>query len=222
MAQIYSQAEATMAISFMRPEDHIVSDDKDLLRRLQSAGRAGPLVRLKILSDDMDEVPNGTPGEVAVHSDLICKGYYKNPEATRDMLRNGWLMTGDIAYKDDDGFLYLVDRKRDLIVTGGFNVYPNEVEQTISQIDGISNVCVVGAPDQKWGEAVIAVIVLNKEISIDKEYIVEFCKNKLGSVKTPKAIHYWNELPVSANNKILRREVRSHFWKSRERNIISD
>lgn len=219
MAQIYSQAEATMAITFMAPEDHIAPDDETSLHRLQSAGRAGPLVRLKILSDALEEVPNGTPGELAVFSDLVCKGYYKNPEATSAMLHDGWLLTGDIAYKDDDGFIYLVDRKRDLIVTGGFNVYPNEVEQTIFQIEGVANVCVIGAPDEKWGEAVVAVVVLSSGKNIDESYIIDFCKHQLGSVKSPKKVVFWDDLPLSSNNKILRKDVRAHFWKNQARNL---
>jgi acyl-CoA synthetase (AMP-forming)/AMP-acid ligase II len=221
MAQIYSQAEATMALTFLRREDHDVIGDPDKEQRLRSAGRPGPLVRIRIVDKNGEELPPGEPGELVVHSDLICKGYYKNPEATAAVMRHGWLMTGDIAYRDDAGFVYLVDRKRDLIITGGFNVYPSEVEQVISELPAVLDVAVVGAPDDKWGESVIAVVALRPDQQISEERVIQHCKTRLGSVKAPKRVEFRSSLPKSPNGKVLKRVVREEFWKGRDNQLTA-
>ncbi len=215
MAQIYSQAEATMALTFLLPADHDVLDDPARIGRLRSAGRPGPLVRVEIQDDAGQPVASGVVGELAVRGDLICRGYYKRPEETAAMRRNGWLMTGDLGYRDDEGFIYLVDRKRDLIITGGFNVYPNEVEQAISQLDAVLDVAVVGAPDEKWGEAVTAFVALKPGASLTQESVIAHCKAQLGSVKAPKAVHFQESLPKSPNGKVLKRAIRATLWEGR-------
>lgn len=215
MAQIYSQAEATMALTFLSREDHDVFDDPAREQRLRSAGRPGPLVRIRIVDDSGHELPVGEPGELTVHSELVCKGYYKNPEATAAMMRDGWLLTGDVGYRDAAGFIYLVDRKRDLIITGGFNVYPGEVEQVIAELPGVLDVSVVGAPDEKWGEAVVAVIVMRGGERLTAEQVIGHCKGRLGSVKAPKRVEFRASLPKSPNGKVLKRKIRDEFWAGR-------
>jgi acyl-CoA synthetase (AMP-forming)/AMP-acid ligase II len=216
LAQIYSQAEATMALTFLLREDHAVIGDRDKERRLRSVGRPGPLVRIRILDEHGEECSTGQKGELAVFSDLICKGYYKNPVATAAMRKDGWLLTGDIGYRDEDGFIYLVDRKRDLIITGGFNVYPGEVEQAIAELPAVLDVSVVGAPDEKWGEAVVAVIALRAGATLAEADVIEHCKARLGSVKAPKRVEFRQSLPKSPNGKVLKREIREEFWAGRQ------
>lgn len=220
MAQIYSQAEATMALTFMRPEDHDVFDDPDKVGRLKSAGRAGPLVQIEIMDDAGTILPDGERGELCVRSDLICRGYYNRPDATAEMMRDGWLKTSDIAWRDPDGFVYLVDRKRDLIITGGFNVYPGEVEQTISTLEPVLDVAVIGIPDDKWGEAVTAVVSLKPGQTLDAEDLIALCKAELGSVKAPKSVHFRDTLPKSPNGKVLKRVLRDAFWAGRDRALV--
>jgi acyl-CoA synthetase (AMP-forming)/AMP-acid ligase II len=221
LAQIYSQAEATMALTFLRREDHDVLGDPEKEQRLRSAGRPGPLVRIRIVDENGRELPAGTAGELAVQSDLICKGYYKNPEATAAVMRHGWLMTGDIAYRDEAGFIYLVDRKRDLIITGGFNVYPSEVEQVISELHAILDVAVIGAPDEKWGESVVAVVALRPDEQVSEQQVIQHCKGRLGSIKAPKRVLFRARLPKSPNGKVLKRALRDEFWKGRDSQLTA-
>jgi len=221
MAQIYSQAEATMALTFLLREDHDVAGDPERLPRLRSAGRPGPLVRVRIVDDQGRELAPGQPGELAVQGDLICKGYYRNPEATAAMMRDGWLMTGDIGYRDEDGYIYLVDRKRDMIISGGFNVYPSEVEQAISELPAVLDVTVIGAPDEKWGERVVAVIALKPGAPLSADEVIEHCKQRLGSVKAPKQVEFRDSLPKSPNGKVLKRAVRAEFWKGRDSQLTA-
>lgn len=216
MAQIYSQAEATMALTFLKREDHAVLGDPAREQRLRSAGRPGPLVRVRIVDEAGRELPAGQPGELAVRGDLVSKGYYRNPTATAEVMRDGWLMTGDIGYRDAEGYIYLVDRKRDLIISGGFNVYPSEVEQVISELPAVLDVTVVGAPDPKWGEAVVAVVALREGAESTAEQVIQYCKQRLGGVKAPKRVEFRASLPKSPNGKVLRRAVRAEFWQGRD------
>lgn len=220
MAQIYSQAEATMALTFLRPAEHDVFGDPQREKRLASAGRAGPLVEVEIMDDAGRVLPAGEIGELAVRGDLICRGYYRRPEATAAMLRDSWLLTSDLGYRDAEGFIYLVDRKRDLIITGGFNVYPGEVEQVISTLEPVLDVAVIGTPDDKWGEAVTAVVALKPGAELAAETVIAACKQALGSVKAPKSVVFREALPKSPNGKVLKRELRREFWAGRERALV--
>lgn len=220
MAQIYSQAEATMALTFLSPAEHAAALDPALSHRLQSAGRPGPLVRLEIMDDAGRILPAMQRGEICVRSNLVCRGYYRRAEATAAMLRDGWLRTGDVGYRDADGFVYLVDRARDLIITGGFNVYPGEVEQVIATLEPVLDVAVIGTPDEKWGERVTAVIALKPGQALDEGAVIALCKARLGSVKAPKAVLFRAALPKSANGKVLKRELRNEFWQGRARSLV--
>lgn len=131
------------------------------------------------------------------------------------MMRDGWLLTGDVGYRDEAGYIYLVDRKRDLIITGGFNVYPGEVEQVIAELPGVLDVSVVGAPDEKWGEAVVAVIAMRGGEQLTEEQVIGHCKSRLGSVKAPKRVEFRESLPKSPNGKVLKRKIREEFWAGR-------
>ena len=147
------------------------------------------------------------------------KGYLNNQEATDDVSTFGWHHTGDIGETDEDGFVYLVDRKKDMIISGGFNVYPGEVEQVLWAHPAIKDCAVIGIPHDKWGEAVTAVIELKEGVAVDEATLIQYCKDRLGSVKAPKSIVITAALPRSSVGKVLKRELRDQFWEGRERAI---
>ncbi|MFJ1257836.1 class I adenylate-forming enzyme family protein [Cupriavidus sp. CuC1] len=219
MFQGYGQAEAPSAIAFMRPEEHFrdgkIADDA----RLSAAGRPAPLVRVEILGENGKILPMGEIGEICVRGDLLMAGYYKAPDKTAETIVNGWLHTGDVGYLDPEGFLHITDRKKDMIITGGFNVYPSEVEQVIWTHPAVQDCAVIGIPHADWGEAVTAVIELNKGAGATEEEILAYCRPKLGGIKTPKKIVFVEALPRSANGKVLKKDVREPFWRDHERRI---
>ncbi|WP_345537185.1 class I adenylate-forming enzyme family protein [Variovorax defluvii] len=220
MAQTYGQTEAPMTATLFTPRDHVQAlADPALAKRLWSAGREGPLVRTEIMDDDGNLLPAGERGEVVCRGSVVMKGYYRNEQATADVSTAGWHRTGDIGVKDEDGFVYIVDRKKDMIITGGFNVYPTEVEQVLWTHAAVQDCAVVGAPDEKWGEAVTAVIEVKPGMQADEAELIALCKERLGSVKAPKRIEVWPALPRSAVGKVLKREIRRKFWEGRERVI---
>jgi acyl-CoA synthetase (AMP-forming)/AMP-acid ligase II len=147
------------------------------------------------------------------------KGYYRNPQATAAALYDGWLHTGDIGLRDDDGYFYIVDRKKDMIISGGFNVYPSEVEQVIWSWDGVQDCAVIGVPDPDWGEAVKAVVELKAGATLDTAALIAHCRERLGPVKTPKSVEVWPMLPRSQVGKVLKRDIRDRFWIGHSRRI---
>ena len=160
MAQLFGQTEAPMMISTMAPRDHFRADGTIALERLSSAGRPTPLVTVSIMAEDGALLPRGERGEIVVRSSLVMAGYHRNPEATAQASAHGWHHTGDIGYLDDDNYLFIVDRAKDMVITGGFNVYSTEVEQALMQHPAVQDCAVVGLPDEKWGERVTAVVQL--------------------------------------------------------------
>ena len=146
-------------------------------------------------------------------------GYWKNPELTQKTLRNGWLHTGDMGTMDEDGYIYLSDRKADMIVTGGENVYPKETEDVLYEHPAVLECAVVSAPDDRWGEQVVAVVVIKPGQSVSEEELIKHCRNKLAGYKCPKTIEIWDSLPKTAVGKIPRKEVKKHFWEGHERTI---
>ncbi len=209
MAQLFGQTEAPMMVSMMPPKDHFNADGSVARQRLASAGRPGPLVQVGIMDGEGALVPTGESGEIVVRGSLVMRGYYKNPQATKEASRHGWHRTGDIGYLDGDGFLYIVDRAKDMIISGGFNVYSAEVEQVLMQHPDVQDSAVVGLPDEKWGERVVAVLQLHAGRSVDAEAIKAFVKSRLGSVKAPKQVEVWGDLPRSKVGKVLKKEVRA-------------
>jgi acyl-CoA synthetase (AMP-forming)/AMP-acid ligase II len=209
MAQLFGQTEAPMMVSMMPPKDHFNADGSVARQRLASAGRPGPLVQVGIMDGEGALVPTGESGEIVVRGSLVMRGYYKDPKATQEASRHGWHRTGDIGYLDGDGFLYIVDRAKDMIISGGFNVYSAEVEQVLMQHPDVQDSAVVGLPDEKWGERVVAVLQLHAGRSVDAEAIKAFVKSRLGSVKAPKQVEVWGDLPRSKVGKVLKKEVRA-------------
>jgi acyl-CoA synthetase (AMP-forming)/AMP-acid ligase II len=196
-AQTYGQAESPMVITCLRPEDH---------DRIGAAGRPFTFVECAVFDDEDNPLPPGEIGEIVCRGPQLMMEYWNRPEATAEVMRNGWLHTGDIGRMDEDGFYYLLDRKHDLLISGGYNVYPREVEDVLLAFDGVVEAAVVGIPDEKWGDRVHAVVAGRDDL--DAEALSAYAKETLADFKRPRGIDIWPELPKSAANKILRREVR--------------
>jgi fatty-acyl-CoA synthase len=208
MAQLFGQTEAPMMISTMAPKDHFNPDGTIARHRLASAGRPTPLTQLAVIDDDGRLLPTGERGEIVVRGSLVMEGYYKNAKATAEVSRFGWHHTGDIGYLDEENFLYIVDRAKDMIITGGFNVYSIEVEQALLQHPDVMDSAVFGLPDTKWGERVAAVVQLHAGRVLTAEDIIAFVKRRIGSVKAPKQVDIWPELPRSKVGKVLKKDIR--------------
>ncbi|HUN51083.1 MAG TPA: AMP-binding protein [Candidatus Sulfotelmatobacter sp.] len=219
LIQTFGQAEAPMICTYMTPAEHLVLGDPEKEKRLASCGRAALFTPLAIMADDGRLLPAGERGEIVVRGDLVMRGYYKNPQATAEVSAHGWHHTGDIGVMDADGYVYIVDRKRDMIISGGFNVYPSEVERVLWAHPAVQDCAVIGVPDDKWGEAVKAVIELKPGAVLDEAALIAHCKGALGSVKAPKSIEAWDKLPRSPVGKVLKRDIRERYWSGRERKI---
>jgi len=209
MAQLFGQTEAPMMISVLPPEEHRRADGSIATEVLRSAGRPTPLVTVAVMDKDGTLLRTGERGEIVIRSSLVMSGYYKNPEATEDASRFGWHHTGDIGYLDDSGLLFIVDRAKDMIITGGFNVYSTEVEQAILAHDAVQDCAVIGLPDEKWGERVVAVVQPQPDRSIDPAELTTFVKERIGSVKAPKQIEVWPDLPRSKVGKVLKTDIKA-------------
>ena len=211
MAQLFGQSEAPMMVSMMAPRDHFNADGTVATHRLASAGRPGPLVTVGIMDGDGRLLDQGERGEIVVRSSLVMAGYYKNPDATAEASAHGWHHTGDIGYLDGDDFLFIVDRAKDMIITGGFNVYSAEVEQALMAHPAVRDCGVIGLPDDKWGERVVAVVQPQPGAEADPAAITAFVKERIGSVKAPKQIEIWPDLPRSTVGKILKTAIRERL-----------
>lgn len=219
MSEAFGQTEAPASITVKAPWDYINADGSINDKRLQSIGRPAAFNRVAILDDTGNEVPRGDRGEICVKGNLVVPGYYNNPEATAEVREFGWHHTGDIGVMDADGFITIVDRKKDMIITGGFNVFPNEIEQVITEIPEVQDCAVIGIPDEKWGEAVKAVLQLKPGRGVEESSVLAFIKERLGSVKTPKSIDIVDDLPRSPAGKVLKTELRKQYWSGQDRAV---
>ena len=213
--QCYGMTETTGTISVLPPEDHSLEGNQ----RMRSAGKAVPGTRLMVVGDDGAELPRGEVGELIVHSPSNMAGYWNLPDATRASLIDGWMHTGDAAYMDEDGYVYIQDRIKDMIITGGENVYPAQVESAIYGHPTVAEVAVIGVPDATWGEAVKACIVPKGGAEVIAEDIIAWTRERLASFKVPKTIDVIATMPRNASGKILRRELRAPYWEGCERQI---
>jgi len=218
-AQYYGQSEAPMVITYLAKDDH---DEK----RLTSCGRPTLFCRTALLDEDGNPVAQGEVGEICVSGPLVSGGYWNKPEATAETFRDGWMHTGDVAREDEDGFWYIVDRTKDMIVTGGFNVFPREVEDVVAEHPSVAQVCVIGTPDEKWGEAVTAVVVLRPDAASDDEAVAQLTseiqasvKDRKGSVQSPKQVIVVDSVPVTALGKPDKKAVRAQFWAGADRAV---
>ncbi len=220
MAQCFGQSEAPMLATYMSPAEHAEAlADPAKRGRLASCGRGSMICAVGIMDDDGNLLADGERGEIVLRGDLVMSEYYENPEASAEVRRpGGWHATGDIGYRDGDGFHYIVDRKRDLIISGGFNVFPSEVERVIWAHEAVLDCAVIGVPDEKWGEAVTAVVECKPDAAVEEAELIALCKAELGSVKAPKAVHF-RPLPHSSQGKVLKRSLRDEFWAGQDRKV---
>ena len=205
-AQFYGQAEAPMALTYFRKADHDVND----MRRLASCGRPTPYVRLELHDADGNQVADGEPGEICVQGPLVMDGY-RDPQLTAEAFRGGWLHTGDVAIRDPDGFLRIVDRTKDMIVSGGFNIYPREIEDIIGEHPAVSQVAVIGVPHEKWGEAVKAIIVLKPGQEASEDDLIAPVAARKGSYQAPKSIEFVASIPQTPVGKPDKKVLRAQF-----------
>jgi acyl-CoA synthetase (AMP-forming)/AMP-acid ligase II len=219
MTECFGQSEAPAIVTVKAPWDYLDKDGKIIESRLGSIGRPAAFNIVAILDDDGNEVPRGEKGEICLKGDLVTPGYYQNPEATAEVRTFGWHHTGDVGIQDQDGFIKIVDRKKDMIITGGFNVFPNEIEQVLSSHPAVQECAIIGIPDDKWGEAVKAVVQLKPWTEATEEELLALVKSKMGSVKTPKSIDFVDSLPRSPAGKVLKTEIRKKFWADKDRAV---
>lgn len=208
---MYGQTEAPLMLTYARSYD--LADEK----KLASVGRVAPLVDLAILDPGGRPLPQGEFGEVCVRGDLVMNGYLGMPEETAQTIRDGWLHTGDGGFMDADGYLYLKDRLRDVVISGGFNIYPSDVEAALSRHASVAEVVVFGVPDDHWGERVEAALELRAGCAAVEQDLIDFCKIEIGSIKAPKCVHIVEALPRSPVGKVLRREARAQALMARDR-----
>ncbi|TDD60070.1 AMP-dependent acyl-CoA synthetase [Kribbella antibiotica] len=213
MAQLFGQTEAPMMISILPPADHFDASGNIAHDRLASAGRPSALVTTRIMGPDGELLPAGERGEIVVRGSLVMRGYYQDAEATAAASAYGWHHTGDIGYLDGDNYLYIVDRAKDMIITGGFNVYSTEVEQALMAHEAVQDCAVIGRPDEKWGERVVAVVQLQAGAAADPAELIAFAKARIGSVKAPKEVLVWTDLPRSKVGKVLKPDIKAQLDK---------
>ncbi len=216
--QAYGATEALPPTMILSKEAHEIKTPEDE-QALSSAGIPLPLVEVKICDDQGNELKDSETGEIWIRSSGVINGYYQNPEQTAQEFENGFWKSGDLGYRDNKGNIYIVDRKKDMIITGGFNVYAIEVENSLNSHPEVQQSAVVGIPHEEWGEAVHGEIVLMQGSSLREEELVTFCKEKIGRYKAPKSISFVDQLPVSVVGKVIRREVRQKYWEGKERKL---
>lgn len=211
--QHYAQSEAPNTLTVLKRRHH---QEPELLR---SCGRPSPGVELKLLDQENREVDVGEVGEICVRGPMIMDGYWRLPELTAQTLREGWLHTGDLGQRDKNGMIYIVDRMKDMVISGGFNIYPKEVEDVISGIPGVESVSVIGVPDDKWGEAVTAVVVRRPDSQLTREQIIETVRSTKGSIFAPKRVEFVDSLPLTSVGKIDKKVIRNEFWTNQQRAV---
>jgi len=217
--QNFGMMEAGGFIAFLTSEDHRLDGTEAKEKRLLSTGREAQYAEVRLRDDNGREVAAGVVGEMTVRSDSSISGYWKMPERTAELVRDGWIYTGDMAYRDEDGYIYVVDRKKEMIVSGGMNIYPAEIETVLYMHPAVAQVAVIGVPDDHWGEAVKAIIEFRKGEQATEEEILEFCQERLAAYKKPKSVEFVDSIPVGSSGKVVKRELRERYWQGRERRV---
>lgn len=221
ISQIYGQTECTLMATYLYPEDYTrafaAPGGTPEAKRLHSVGRAAPMCLVSIVDEAMNELPIGSVGEIVIRGDVVMCGYANMAEYTAETLRDGWLRTGDLGYMDDDAFVYLVDRKKDMIITGGENVYSQEVELVLVAHPDVGEAVVIGVPDPHWGEQVVALVVPTEGATPVPEALSAFCRERLAGYKVPKRIEFREAFPRLPTGKVAKGDLRSHFWAQTKR-----
>ncbi|MGA8223327.1 MAG: AMP-binding protein [Candidatus Acidiferrales bacterium] len=219
MCQCYGQTEAPMLLTWLDQKTLAAAAAGDHPERMRSCGRPTSAVRLAIMEDAGRILPPNAPGEIVARGSLVSGGYYKMPEATAEIRAHGWHHTGDIGYCDDQGYFYIVDRKKDMIISGGFNVFCAEVEAAVMELPAVGECAVIGVPDEKWGEAVKAIVVLGRGESVTADEVIAHCKSRLGGVKAPKSVEFQAELPKTPTGKLDKKTLRKPYWANADRAV---
>jgi long-chain acyl-CoA synthetase len=215
--QAYGMTELAPLATINPAFYHTVEGRK--LGKLRAAGRAGPCVEVRIFDEQDREVPRGTVGEVVVRGPNVMQGYWNKPDLTAQAVRDGWMHTGDGAWMDEDGFIFIADRLKDMIISGGENVYSGEVENAIAQHPAVTACAVIGIPSEQWGESVHAVVVLQPGQAVSAEDLIAHCKSLIAGYKCPRSVNFVDALPLSGAGKVLKTKLREPFWQGRERNV---
>lgn len=216
--QFLGQTE-TMDMTVLKKEEHTLEGSPKELKRLESAGKPPCAGELRIVDERGQDVAIGDVGEIVARSDRMMQGYWQMPEATAETIVDGWLHTGDLARMDQDGYVYIVDRKKDMIISGAENIYSREVEEVLYMHPAVLEAAVIGVPDAKWGEAVKAIVVLKPGANASEQDIVEFCKKNLASYKKPRSVEFWESLPKTGSGKIMKNEIREKYWQGHTRRV---
>ncbi len=217
--QFFGMTETSPTLTMLLPEDHVLEGPEYMVKRLASAGRPVINVQVRVIDEKGADCSPNMVGEIIGKGDNVMKGYYKMPEATAQAIKGGWYHTGDMGYLDEYGYLYVADRKKDMIISGGENIYPREVEEAILLLDGVADVAVIGVPDDTWGEAVKAIIIKKPDADLTETRVIEHCKEHIASYKKPKSVDFVDVLPRSALGKVLKHELRAPYWKGKERKV---
>ena len=219
MCQCYGQVESPMITTWLPPDVVAAAAAGEHPERLKSCGKPSYPVRVGIMDDEGQLLPAGERGEIVVRGALVSHSYFEKPEATAEVRTFGWHHTGDVGYRDKDGYVYIVDRKKDMIITGGFNVFSAEVEAAVMELPRVIECAVIGVPHDKWGEAIKAIVVRTNNETITEDEIIAFCKERLGGVKAPKSVEFWPEIPKTASNKMDKKAIRKRYWADAARNV---
>jgi long-chain acyl-CoA synthetase len=214
--QLFAQTESPMTGTYMRAQDHILEGPESV--RLSSCGHARSGMEVAILDEEQRRLPLGEIGEICIKGPALMNGYWKQPEATAETLRNGWLHTGDIGRMDDAGYVFILDRSKDMVISGGLNVYPREIEEVLLRHPAISQAAVIGVPDPKWGEAVKAVVVADGS-GLSEADVIAFCGENLAGYKKPKSVDFVDDLPKTTYGKIDKKTIRAPYWAGRDRMV---
>ncbi|MEX0800270.1 MAG: long-chain-fatty-acid--CoA ligase [Dehalococcoidia bacterium] len=217
-AQGYGMTETTAVLTYLLPTDHerAMRDKPDLIA---SAGRPIVGTELRIVDEDDNDVPIGEIGEIVARGPQLMRGYWNLPDESAEALRGGWMHTGDAGIVDDEGYVYIQDRVKDMIVSGGENIYPREVEEVLFKHPAVADAAVIGVPHDQWGETVMAIIVLRDGQTATEEEIMEFCRDKLGGYKRPRTVSFINTLPRNPTGKVLKRQLREPYWEGQKRRV---
>lgn len=212
--QFYGSTEAGGASSILRPNEHDLNDEA----KLQSCGRPLPLIEFRILDSEGKEVPEGQPGELYIRQPSITKGYWGQADVTAQAIADGWYRSGDIVRRDAEGLFYIVDRAKDMIVSGGENIYSAEVENILSTHPAVAAVAVIGVPDPRWGEAVKAIVIMRDDSARD-EHLIAWCRERLAAYKVPKSVDFVSEFPLVPSGKVSKKDLRALYWGNEGRNV---
>ncbi len=217
--QMYGQTESGPLITVLTPEDHVSEGSEAQITRLASAGRPVVDCEVRIVDKDGNDVAVGEVGEIIIQSEAMTIGYWNLPEETAKTIKDGWLYTGDMGKFDDQGYVFIVDRRHDMIISGGKNIYPREIEEVLNSHEAILESAVIGVPDAHWVESVKAIVALKEGMEVNGKEIIAFCKEHLASYKKPKSVEFWKELPKSLQGKILKKAIRERYWKGAGRTV---